>query len=135
MLEGLLIVFILLRIVISILRTAFVSLSRIELRQISEKYPFLPLEHGARFQLSVSLTAEILLLAVFGIWIGICGAFSSTFNPLNGLLVPVAYLIVEEIVVSAIAFVNREWVLSRFFVLFLPFYYLCFLFVFPASRI
>lgn len=137
MLKGLLILAILLRIGISILRTAFVSLSRIELRQIAEKHPSLSLflERGVRFQLTVSLTAELLLLCVFGLWIVITGTFSGPFDILNVILVPVIYLIVEKIIVSTTAFLNRERVLSRFFVLFLPFYYLFFIVVLPASAI
>jgi len=137
MLEGLLILLIVLRIAISVVRTAFVSLSRIELRQIAEKNPSLSLllERGARFQLIVSTTAELLLLSVFGLWVMISGAFSVPFNVRNAILVPVIYLIAEKILVSATAFLNREWVLSRFIVIFLPFYYLFFLFVLPASII
>ncbi|NOY22644.1 MAG: HlyC/CorC family transporter, partial [Acidobacteria bacterium] len=137
MLKGLLVLFIVVRITISILHTAFVSLSRVELRQIAEKYPSLasPLERGARFQLTISLTAELLLLAVFGLWVVISGAYIEPFNVLNAVLVPVIYLIVEKVFVSTTAFLNREWVLSRFFVLFLPFYYIFLLLVFPASLI
>ncbi len=137
MLEGLLILLIVLRIAISVVRTAFVSLSRIELRQIAEKYPSLSmlLERGARFQLIVSSTAELLLLSVFGLWVIISGAFSVPFDVRKAILVPVIYLIIEKILVSATAFLNREWILSRFIVIFLPFYYLFFLFVLPASTI
>ncbi len=137
MLKGLLALFIVVRITISILHTAFVSLSRIELRQIAEKYPSLasPLERGARFQLTISLTAELLLLAVFGLWVVISGAYIEPFSVLNAVLVPVIYLIVEKVFVSTTAFLNREWVLSRFFVLFLPFYYIFLLLVFPAFTI
>ncbi|MCK5878595.1 MAG: CBS domain-containing protein [Holophagae bacterium] len=137
MLKGLLILLILLRIGISILRTAFVSLSRIELRQIAEKYPSLalPLESGARFQLTLSLTAELLLLIVFGLWIAVSGALSGPFDIVDAVLLPVIYLIVEKVIVSAMAFLNREWVLPRFFILFSPFYYLFFLVILPSVAI
>ncbi|NOZ13569.1 MAG: HlyC/CorC family transporter [Acidobacteria bacterium] len=127
----------LLRVSVSILRTAFVSFSRIELRQVSEKYPSLgsQLESRARFQLTLSLAADLSLLSAFLLWMLVAGAFQSFFSIESLVIVPLVYLVLEKLLVSTVAFLNREWVLSRFYVLVLLFHFLFLPVILPASAI
>ncbi len=135
MLKEILGLLILTRIIVATIRTAFISLSRIELRQLVEKYPKLPLEQGILFQLTISLVAEILLLSVAAVWILLFRSLAGSYElweMIGGILV---YLLVEKIIVSTLAFLNREWILSHFFLFLFPFYFLFSLIVLPASFI
>ena len=126
-------ILILVRFYMAILKTAFGTLSRIELKQMSERYRNLPgiLDDHTRSRLIFSFSSELSLLVLAAVWLTGMGQLLTGSLPMT-ILVLVCYLVVEKILITAIAFINREWIVTKFLTTFKPFYYLSVALVFPA---
>lgn len=130
------ILLLILRMFVAVVKTTFNSMTRVDLRQLADRYVSVArlVENRIRFQFTLFIVDEITIVALFMSWLllGIPG-LPEGWLPLVGIAL--LYLAAEKLLVSVLAFVSREWILSRFLLAYRPLYYLAILPILAADLI
>lgn len=130
------ILLLILRMFVAVVKTTFNSMTRVDLRQLADRYVSVArlVENRIRFQFTLFIVDEITIIALFLSWLllGIPG-LPEGWLPLIGIAL--LYLAAEKLLVSVLAFVSREWILSRFLLAYRPLYYLAILPILAADLI
>ncbi len=125
-----------LRLFVAVVKTTFNSMTRVDLRQLADRYASVDklVANRIRFQFTLFIVDEITIVALFLSWILLkIPGFPEGWFPLIGIAL--LYLAIEKLLVSVLAFLSREWVLSRFLLAYRPLYYLAIIPILAADLI